>query len=83
MIDIHKFSETLREIDDSLARTIKISREQVLEIVVGDLIEKYKFNIRNDEWSAAFEKVLRYYLDKDEMAELKKAIADDVNNTRI
>ena len=58
-------------------QTIKINHNQVLSIVVWDLIDKYKYNIeRGDKkWVAAFENVLRYYLDEEEMSLLKIAIS--------
>ena len=78
MLNIHEFAETLRKMDDSLSKTIKISRSQVLEIIVDELAEKYKFNAeRNDkEWASAFEKVLQYYLDEDEIRHLTKRAPD-------
>jgi len=64
---------------DALSRSIKISHNQVLDIVVGDLIEKYNFNIEhgNREWAAVFYRILRYYLDVGEMRLLDEAIASE------
>lgn len=58
---------------------IEVNHNQVLNIVVWDLIDKYKFNIKrgNQEWVEGFEKVLRYYLDEDEMSRLTMAINAD------
>ncbi len=59
----------LREIDDALSETVRISHVEVTRLVVSDLISKYKFNQeRGDErWARVFEEVLRYYLDEQEM----------------
>jgi hypothetical protein len=78
MINIHDFANNLRQMDDALSKTIKISNNQVLEIVVSELIEKYQFNIeRGDkEWASVFEKVLRYYLNEQEMSHLTPRAAD-------
>ncbi len=64
-----EFLNTYKKIEDAFSKTIKINREQVLQLVVDDLIEKYKFNKErgNQEWTAAFEEVLSYYLDENEM----------------
>lgn len=74
MKDIHAyaFADILHEMDDATSRAVQISYGQVLGIVVEDLIDKYKFNIArgNSEWALAFEKVLRYYLDDQEMSQL-------------
>jgi hypothetical protein len=63
-----------RKLDDALAVNIKVEWHVALEIVVNDLIEKYKHNVeaKNKEWSEAFKKVLSYYLDESEMKELEK-----------
>ena len=72
-----KFSEYAREIDDSLAVTIKVDWRVALQIVVDELTKKYKHNVgRNEEWAEAFEKVLSYYLDEQEMAHLTTHVAD-------
>lgn len=70
--DALRFAETLRSNDVANSVTVKISYNQNLQLVVNELLEKYKFNVaRNDtEWATAFEKVLSYYLDKDEMKNL-------------
>jgi len=57
-------------------QSVKIDHNQVLNIVVWDLIDKYKnnFDRNNVDWVIAFEKVLRYYLDENEMTILRNAI---------
>lgn len=62
--------------ENSLLETIEINYNQILNIVVSDLIKKYKSNIErgDQEWTIAFEKVLRYYLDEGEMYCLMTAI---------
>jgi hypothetical protein len=70
--------ERWRRSEDALSTTIKINHRQVFNIVVGDLIEKYKCNVEQAkrnvkdsvEWANRFEAVLRYYLDDEEMEKL-------------
>ena len=64
--------EKYREIQKVSAAKVVISQDQVLEIVVADLITKYKASKkRNDEYTEPFEKVLRFYLTDSEMAEVE------------
>jgi hypothetical protein len=71
MRDAHKLIETRKEIEDALSTTIKISHDQVLDIVVMDLVKKYKAALgRGDELGPAFEKVLRFYLTDDELKQM-------------
>lgn len=50
---------------------ISISRDQVSEIVVAELILKYKaIKKRNDEYTESFAKVLRFYLTEEEFMEI-------------
>ena len=64
--------EKYREIQKVGAAKVVISQDQVLEIVVADLITKYKASKkRNDEYTEPFEKVLRFYLTDSEMAEVE------------
>ena len=58
-----------RELEDSMSMSIKIRHDQVCEIVVADLMSKYKAQ-RNGEYKAAFDKVLHFYLTDDEFNEL-------------
>ncbi len=52
--------------------TVTILHDQALEIVVADLIAKYKAcKKRNDEYADSFKKVLQFYLTHDEMAEIE------------
>lgn len=57
-------------------KTVSISESDVLRIVVWDLIDKYEANIerQNAKWIWAFENVLRYYIDEDELYILGNAI---------
>jgi len=64
--------EKYRELQDATSMTVKINHNQVCEIVVADLIAKYKAcTERNDEYKDAFAKVLRFYLDEEEFAEIE------------
>ena len=71
--ELSKFLGTLRQTEGALSTTIKIDHGQVLEIVVKDLFEKYRHNIncKNEEWAQAFEKILLYYLEPEELAEMQ------------
>lgn len=60
-----------RELEDSMSMSIKIRHDQVCEIVVADLMSKYKAcSQRNDEYKTAFDKVLHFYLTDDEFNEM-------------
>jgi hypothetical protein len=60
-----------RELEDATSMSIKIRHDQVCEIVVADLMAKYKASKkRNDEYKEAFAKVLRFYLTEDEFQEM-------------
>jgi hypothetical protein len=63
--------EICDEMRDHLSTTIKIDHSQVLEIVVGDLVEKYRSNLERKEnrWINVFKDVLSYYLTEDELIE--------------
>lgn len=64
--------EKHRELQDATSMTVKINHNQICEIVVADLIAKYKAcTERNDEYKDAFAKVLRFYLDEEEFAEIE------------
>jgi len=61
--------ETYKEMEDSLASTVKISHSEVCRLVVIDLIKKRKFCVErmcSSKTIDAFETVLRYYLTEDE-----------------
>ena len=60
-----------KEIQDALSMTVKIQHEQVLEIVVADLMAKYKSCLSlNHECKEAFEKVLHYYMGDEDFKEM-------------
>ena len=64
--------EKLREMQDIGSAKVTIHRDQVLEIVVADLIAKYKAcKDRNDEYTESFKQVLSFYLDAEEMNEIE------------
>lgn len=64
------------ELSAAISKTVKIPHNQVVHLVVDDLIEKYRYNIRrnNKEWSSAFEKVLSYYLTEEELKDVTNGI---------
>lgn len=60
-----------RELEDATSMTVKIRQDQICEIVVADLMAKYKAcSKRNDEYKDSFANVLRFYLDEDEFNEM-------------
>lgn len=60
-----------RELEDATSMTVKIQQNQICEIVVTDLMAKYKAcDRRNVEFKDAFAKVLRFYLTDEEFAEM-------------
>ncbi len=64
--------EKFREIQDIGSAKVTIPRDQVLEIVVADLITKYKAcKKRDNEYTDSFRKVLSFYLSEDEMREME------------
>lgn len=64
--------EKYREIQKVGSMKVVILYDQVAEIVVADLIAKYKAcKERNDEYVGGFAKVLSFYLDESELAELE------------
>lgn len=68
---IHRIFEIHKDLQDSLSTTIKIDHGQVLEIVVKDLVSKFKAcKERSDEYEDSFRKVLRFYLTADELEEM-------------
>jgi len=57
-----------RDIIDSLSTTIKIDHGQIMEIVVADLLGKYKAAInRDDKWVEPFKAILLFYLEQEEL----------------
>lgn len=59
-----------RDIRDSLSTTLKINHEQVEELVVADLLGKYKGAIKrnkDDKWVEPFKTILLFYLEEDEL----------------
>ena len=63
--------EKYRELESVGSAKVTILHDQVLEIVVADLIAKYKAcKKRNDEYTYSFSKVLRFYLTEEEFAEV-------------
>lgn len=64
--------EKYRELQKSGSAKVTILHEQVIEIVVADLIVKYKAcKERDDGYMSSFAKVLRFYLTEDEFAEIE------------
>lgn len=61
--------EISKDIEDALSMNIKINHDQVIEIVVSDLIAKYKAR-KNDEWGSKFKAVLMFYLSESEFNQL-------------
>jgi hypothetical protein len=65
--------EKYKELEKVGSAKVTILHDQVLEIVVGDLIAKYKSCKKFDnDYVASFEKVLRFYLTEDEMKEIEE-----------
>lgn len=62
--DLHKYMDTYRELEDSLASTVKISHSEVTRLVIIDLISKR--NDCTDSRQKSFDIVLRWYLEEDE-----------------
>ena len=61
-----------REIEDACSMKIMIRHDQIIEVVVADLMSKYKACLkRNDGYADSFEKVLSFYLTPHEMAEME------------
>lgn len=70
---LEKFDE-LKQVGSA---KVTILHDQVAEIVVADLMAKYKYCLKRkkgDEWAAAFKKVLRYYLDDAEILEMEQIV---------
>ena len=69
--DDTEFLKTYKEMSTILSTTIKIGHTQILNIVVSDLILKYRSCIRcgDDRYIESFATVLRYYLTEDELQE--------------
>lgn len=61
--------EIERSIRDSLSTTLKINHEQVEELVVADLLAKYRAHVeRKDiEWADIIKAMLRFYLEHHEL----------------
>jgi len=60
-----------RELESSTAMSVKIRYDQICQIVVADLMTKYKAcSQRNDEYKESFAKVLRFYLTEDEFKDI-------------
>jgi hypothetical protein len=67
------FLKNHRKTQEATSMTIKINYGQVCEIVVYDLMAKYKACAkRNDEYKDAFAKVLSFYITDDEFNEMIK-----------
>lgn len=64
--------EKYKELEKVGSAKVTILHDQVAEIVVSDLIAKYKAcKKRNDEYVGSFAKVLSFYLSEDEMKEME------------
>lgn len=76
MTQTQSFLTTLHKVDRGETNVITLPQGQVIELVVGDLIAKYRHNAKrgNQEWASAFEKTLSYYLDEQEMQQLRDHI---------
>lgn len=69
--EMHSIFKIHKELQDALSTTIRIDHGQVLEIVVKDLLSKYKAcKERGDEYEDSFKKVLRFYLTEDELEDM-------------
>jgi len=68
--------EKYTDLIDSLSVKVKVEHGEILRIVVADLLQKYKGNVkRNDtKYISAFETVLKFYLTEEEFTEYTKAI---------
>jgi predicted kinase len=71
-----KLLKNYRALERSMTVSVTISHNQAIEIVVADLIVKYKScKQRDDEYKDAFAKVLRFYLTEDEFNEIDSITA--------
>jgi hypothetical protein len=61
--------EIERSIRDSLSTTLKINHEQVEELVVADLLGKYRAHLKrkDNEWADIIKAMLRFYLEQHEL----------------
>lgn len=67
--------EKYKELESVGSAKVTISRDQVLEVVVGDLMAKYKAcKSRDDEYAGIFLKVLQFYLTDDEIEEMEEMV---------
>ena len=63
--------EKYAELQKANSMKVTILHDQILEIVVADLISKYKAcKSRDDEYKESFAKVLRFYLTESEIYEI-------------
>lgn len=63
--------EKFKELQSVGSAKVTIFHDQVNELVVADLMAKYKAcRIRGDDFESAFRKVLTFYLTEDEMKEM-------------
>ena len=63
------------QIQDALSMNVRIRHDQVNEIVVADLMAKYKAcSERNDKYAESFNTVIGFYLSESEMIEMDKLI---------
>ena len=71
--EAEKLLEITRSIEDALSVNLKISNDQVLDLVVADLLVKYKSTIkRGHHAEESFKEVLLYYLAPSELEMLLK-----------
>lgn len=67
--------EKYKELSSVGSAKVTISRDQVLEVVVVDLMAKYKAcKNRGDDYAGSFAKVLRFYLTDDEFDEVESML---------
>lgn len=72
--DVMNIMKTAEDLERTLDVSVKISHGQVLQVVVNDLVAKYKSCVqrKDDDNIKAFERVLHYYLSEEEFIELTK-----------
>ena len=67
--DLNEIMRTAKALHDSLSVPVMLDHGEVLKLIVSDLVAKYKSNVErgNAEWISVFEKVLSYYLSREEL----------------
>ena len=63
--------EKYEDLQGAVSMKITIRHDQICEVVIADLMSKYKACLKlDDEYKDAFAKVLRFYLSEDEFKEM-------------